>query len=70
MNWSNIEIDQVRPISMFDESKEEELREASNWKNIQTLSREVHQYKGSKIGSLAYRLHFIKSYQFLELHED
>ena len=37
MKWSNIEIGQVRPISMFNESKEEELREASNWKNIQTL---------------------------------
>ena len=70
MHWSNIEIDQVRQMSRFDESKEEELRRASNWKNIQTLLGEVHQYKGTKFSSLAYRLQFIKSYKILELHED
>ena len=28
MNWTNIEIDHVKPICMFDLSKEEELGEA------------------------------------------
>jgi len=32
MNWSNIEIDHVKPISLFDVSKDEELKEAFNWK--------------------------------------
>ena len=30
MKWSNIEIDHVKPICMFDVSKEDELREAFN----------------------------------------
>ena len=30
MNWSNIEIDHVKPICMFDVSKDEELKEAFN----------------------------------------
>ena len=29
MNWENIEIDGVKPICMFNVSKEEELKEAS-----------------------------------------
>ena len=35
MNWSNIEIDHVKAICLFDVSKDEELREAFNWKNTQ-----------------------------------
>ena len=42
MNWSNIEIDHVKPICTFDVSKEEELIEAINWKNTQPLLKEVH----------------------------
>ena len=33
MTWSYIEIDYVKPICMFDVSKDEELRDAFNWKN-------------------------------------
>ena len=32
MNWSNTEIDHVKLICMFDVSKDEEVREAFNWK--------------------------------------
>ena len=35
MNWSNIEVDHVKPICMFDVTKDEELKEAFNWKNTQ-----------------------------------
>ena len=35
LNWNNFEIDHVQPICMFDVSKEEELKEAFCWKNIQ-----------------------------------
>ena len=48
MNWSNIEIDHVKPICMFDVSKEEELEEAFNWKNTQPLLKQDHQQKGTK----------------------
>ena len=34
MNWNNIHIDQVRPTSSIDVSKEEELKEVFNWRNI------------------------------------
>ena len=46
MNWSNIEIDHVKAMNLFNVSKDEELREAFNWKNTQPLLKEVHQQKG------------------------
>ena len=35
MNWPNIELDHVKPNCMFSVSKDDELREAFNWKNTQ-----------------------------------
>ena len=40
MNWSKIEIDHLKPIRLFDVSKDEELREAFNWKNTKPLSKQ------------------------------
>ena len=37
MNWSNTELDQVKPICMFDVSKDKELKEVFSWKNTQPL---------------------------------
>ena len=68
MNWSNIEIDHVQAICLFDVSKDEELREAFNWKNTQPLLKEVHQQKGIKFNFLDYQFQFIKVYQFLKLN--
>ena len=48
MNWDNIEIDQVKPIFMFDSSKDEELKEIFSWKNTKPLLKEVHSQKGIK----------------------
>ena len=70
MNWSNIEIDHVKPICLFDISKDEELREPFNWKNTQPLLKEVHQQKGTKFYFLDYQLQFIKAYQFIKLNEE
>ena len=33
MNWQNVEIDHVKPICIFDVSKDEELKKAFSWKN-------------------------------------
>ena len=33
MKWYNIEIDHVKPICMFNVSKDEEVKECFNWKN-------------------------------------
>ena len=70
MNWENIEIDHVKPICKFDVTKDDELREAFNWKNTQPLLKQDHQQKGSKFNFLNYKLHFIKAYQFLKVNEE
>ena len=70
MTWGNIEIDHIKPICMFDVTKDEELREAFIWKNTQPLLKEVHQQKGTKFNFLDYQLQFIKAYQFIKLNEE
>ena len=69
MNWPHIEIDHVKPICMFDVTKNDELREAFNWKNTQPLIKHDHQQKGIKVIFLDYQLQFIKAYQFLRLND-
>ena len=70
MNWEDIEIDHVKPICMFDVTKDEELREASNWRNTQPLLKQDHLQKGINFHFLDYQLHFIKAYQFIKLNEE
>ena len=70
MNWSNIEIDHVKAICLFDVSDDEQLREAFNWKNTQPLLKHDHQKKGIKFNFLDYQLQFIKAYQFIKLNEE
>ena len=45
MNWSNKEVDHVKPICMFDVPKDEELGETFSWKNTQPLLKHDHQKK-------------------------
>ena len=68
MAWDNIEIDHVKAICLFDVSKDDELREAFNWKNTQPLLKEVHQRKGIKFNFLDYQLEFIKAHQFIKIN--
>ena len=70
MNWQNIEIDHIKPICMFDVSKDDELKEAFSWKNTQRLLKQDHQQKGIKFNFLDYQLQFIKAYQFLKINEE
>ena len=70
MDWGNIEIDHVKPICMFDVCKDEELKEAFNWKNTQPLLKQDHQRKGIKFNFLDYELQYIKAYQFIKLNEE
>ena len=71
MSWQNFEIDDhVKPICMFDVSKNEELKETFFGKNTQPLIKEVHQQKGIKFNFLDYQLQFIKAYQFIKLNEE
>ena len=70
MNWSIIETDHVKAVCLFDVSKNDELREAFNWKNTQAFLKEVHQQNGIKFNYLDYQLQFIKAYQFSKLNEE
>ena len=54
---------------MFDVTKDEELKEAFNWKNTQTLFKQDHQQKGVNFNFLDYHLQFIQTYQFLILND-
>ena len=69
MTWGNTEIDHVKPICMFDVSKDEKLKDAFSWKNTQPLLKQNRLQKGSKYNFLDYQLQFIKAYQFLTLNE-
>ena len=70
MNWENIEIDHVKPICKFDVTKDDELREAFNWKNTQPLLKHDHQQKGIKFNFLDYHLQFIKAHQIIKVNEE
>ena len=61
MNWSKIEIHHVRPISSFDITNFEEMKEFFNSVNTQPLLKEVRSQKGTKFDFLDYRLQFKKS---------
>ena len=54
MNWTNIEIDHVKPICSFDISKYEELKLAFKWKDTQPLPKQDYQLKGIKFNFLKY----------------
>ena len=69
MNWSKIEIDHVKANCLFDVSKDEELREAFNWKKTQPLLKQDYLQKGTKFSFLDYQLQFIKAYHFIKLNE-
>ena len=55
-NWSDIEIDLVEPICMFNMSVDEELNYAFNCKNTQPILKEVHSQNGVKFNFLDYQL--------------
>ena len=56
MIWDNIEIDLVKPICLFDVSKDEEIKEAFSWKNAQPLLKQDHQLKCIKFNFLDHLL--------------
>ena len=62
MNWTNIEIDHIKPFCLFDVSDDEQSSLAFNRKNTQPLLKQDQQYKGTKFKLLDYQLQFIKAY--------
>ena len=70
MNWTNIEIDHVKPNCIFDVSDDKQMKEAFNWRNTQPLLKKDHEQKGTKYNLPDYQLQFIKAYQYLKLNEE
>ena len=60
----------MKPICLFDASKDEELIESFSSKNTQPLFKEIHKKKGFKYSFSDYQIHFLKAYQFLRLNEE
>ena len=52
-NWSFIENDHVKPFFRFEVSEDERLKETFNWKNKQTLIKQIHLKKITKFDFLA-----------------
>ena len=69
MNWTNIELDHVKPFCMFDVSDNEQLKEAFSWKNTQPLLKRDHHQKGTKFKLLYCQLQFIEAYQFIKIND-
>ena len=70
MNWSNFEIDNMKPTCMFNVSDGEELKLAFNWKKTQPLLKQDHQYEGTKFIFVDYQLQFVNAYQIIRLNEE
>ena len=69
INWTNTEIDHVKPICKFGVFKDEELRKAFDRKNTHPLLKNINQQKGFKYNCLDYQPQFIKAYLFLTLKD-
>ena len=48
MNWGNIELDRVRPLSSFDLSDIEQLKEAAHYTNIQPILTKDNRSKNNR----------------------
>ena len=57
MNWDNIHLDHVRPLSAFDLKDYEQLKEASHYTNIQPLLPKDNLLKGDRYSEYDLYLH-------------
>ena len=60
MTWDN-KIDHVKTVCFVDVSKDEESKEAFNWKNTQLLLKCDQHQKGKKFNFSDYQLRFNKA---------
>ena len=70
LKWGNIEIDHVKPICMFDVSKDKKIERSVLLEKYSTTLKKDHQQKRTKLNILDYQLQFIEVHQFLNLHEE
>ena len=64
MNFNNIHIDHVKPISSFDISNDNELLEAFNWRNTQPLLKQDNLRKSAKFNEKDNAKQFKKAREF------
>ena len=64
MNWNNIHVDHVKPISSFKISNDNELLEAFNWRNTQPLLKIDNLKKSKKYNESDYNNQFKKAREF------
>ena len=64
MNFNNIHLDHVKPISSFDISNDNELLEAFNWRNTQPLLKQDNLRKSAKFNEKDYTKQFKKAREF------
>ena len=65
MTWESIELDHVRPLSSFDLTNPEQLKEAAHFSNIQPLLKSDNRKKGCKYNNHDLAIHREKVYLYL-----
>ena len=64
MNWNNILVDHVKPISSFNIGNDNELLEAFNCRNTQPLLKQDNLRKSNKFNGEDYNNQFVKAREF------
>ena len=59
----------MKPICLFGVAKDEELKEAFNWKNTQPLFKQDHLHRSTKLNFLDNQFQFIQAYQSIKLND-
>ena len=65
LTWENIHLDHARPLSSFDLSKSDQLKEASHYSNIQPLLKKDNLIKGDKYNEHDLIVHRERVYEYL-----
>ena len=65
MTWGNIELDHVKPLSSYNLSDPDQLKEASHFWNIQPLLKKDNSDKGDKYHEHDLLVHRERVYDFL-----
>ena len=70
MTWKSIDLDHVRPLSSFDLTNREQLKEAAHYTNIQPLLKSKNRKKSSRLHEhdLAIQRNNIYEYEYFKYY--
>ena len=70
MSWDTIDLDHVQPLSSFDLTNIEQLKEAAHYTNIQPLLKSDNRSKGSKYSEhdLAVQREKVYEYEYFKYY--